>query len=69
MSEWKPIETMPMDRNVIVGTTEDPDRLAFAFKTIFRQDPGNAHIVIIGGNWTPTHWREPPVPPSDLVLP
>lgn len=56
MREWQPIETAPQDgRSFLVGRagSEWVDRACFM----------DAHLLIVGGKWEPTHWMPLPDPP------
>jgi hypothetical protein len=69
--EWKPIETAPKDRNVILGSQRQDmfgmpyDRVAFGFWMADMLVPSLGTWCILGGKWKPTHWLDiklPPVP-------
>jgi hypothetical protein len=66
---WRPIETAPHDRMIIVGRREQlrDDLVAFAFwmssrLVTERLGTDEGRFVIVGGRWSPTHWLDIEIP-------
>jgi hypothetical protein len=67
---WRPIETAPRDRMIIVGRREQirNDLVTFAFwmsshLVTERLGTDEGSFVIVGGRWDPTPWLNIEIPP------
>lgn len=55
LAEWQPIETAPVEGDFLVGDS----RLGRINRAFFV----DGDLMMIGGQWTPTHWMPLPLPP------
>lgn len=66
MTEWQPIETAPMNVEIIVS---NGDYVMPAWKRIVKWDNQSVIIWVCSGgeiyNW-PTHWMAYPEPPKEI---
>jgi hypothetical protein len=67
MTAWRPIDTVPKDHEVDLWCRNIADGSESRFPSMWINDEGkweDWHSYVLEPKWLPTHWMEPPSPPS-----
>lgn len=67
--DWQPIETAPKDREILLAREGDFFHEGYVARGWWMSHPllpDDGEWAIVGGKWTPTHWRELPKAPRRM---